>query len=190
LVFNRKQNTIRKTIMALASVKRSINRLDVLMDKITTRRTKLLEMAVQLEARGETFLARKYASEAARLDSLYSKLAGLKLVLEKIAISLEYALSMNTFNEIASNIVGIVSELKKLPEASIPEVGLMLTDIEYAVRELEEARLTPDYTIELSSPTGQDVEKILEEAREIVRKRLELELHPNHIQNNLSTRSA
>jgi len=180
LVFkNKEREVLRKALYALQSVKYSIRRLEVLMDTITTRRTKLLNIAAQLEARGETYLAKRYASEVAKLDALYSRLASIKLVLEKIASVIEYAITMNSFRGLVGGITDLVKDLKKLPEASIPDIGLMLADIEHAVRELEDAQMAPADTMDISMPLEPDVERILEEARAILKSKLESELSPS-----------
>lgn len=137
----------------------------------------MLEMAAQLEMRGETFLAKRYASEIAKLDKIYSRLADLRLVLEKIVLSLEYALSIHNFKNIAKEVLSLTNELKKLPEATIPDIGLLFANLESTLRNLETANYDiPDVGDSLIIDDYADSEKILMEAREIIKKRLETEL--------------
>ena len=98
MIFKKKRvDPMRETLYAIYSVKQGISRLEVLMDRISSRRKRMLEVAATLEARGESFLAKKYAAEISKLDKIYSRLADLKLVLEKISISLEYAMSLRKY---------------------------------------------------------------------------------------------
>ena len=180
MIFKRKKvDPIRETVYAIYNVKQGINRLDVLMDRIMSRRRRLLDIAAQLEARGESFLARKYASEIAKLDKIYSRLADLKLVLEKLAIGLEYTLSVRKFHETARDISALLNELKKLPETTIPEIGLIITNLEHSIKNLEESNYTIPDAPDLTYSSDHEVSKIIEEAREIVKKRLETELTVN-----------
>jgi len=178
LVFKRKKqiDPLRETLRAIYGAKQGISRIEALMDKISSRRARMLEIAGQLEARGETYLARKYAEEISKLDKIYNRLADIRLFLEKISLSLEYAISYKSFREIASEVAVLLNDLKKIPEATVPEVNMVLTDLEYSIRNLEEM----DYSIpEASEPVVSDtneVNKIIEEAREIIKKKLETEI--------------
>ncbi len=177
MIFKKKKvDPIRETVYAIYNVRQGINRLEVLMDRIMTRRKRMLDVAAQLEARGETFLAKKYASEIAKLDKIYNRLADLKLVLEKIAISLEYALSLKKFQETARDISNLLSELKKLPETTIPEIGLVIANLEHSIKKLEEINYTFPEAPDLTYSSDHEVGKIIEEAREILKKKLETEL--------------
>lgn len=177
MIFKRRKiDPLRETLYAIYHTKQGISRIEVLMDKISSRRERLLEIAAKLETRGESFLAKKYAAEIAKLDRIYNRLADLRLVLEKVNMSLEYALTLKNFREIASEINGLISELKKLPETTIPEIGLVLTNLEYSIKNLENIDYgIPDAT-DISVATDSDVNRIIEEAREIVKKKLEPEI--------------
>jgi division protein CdvB (Snf7/Vps24/ESCRT-III family) len=177
MIFKKKKiDPIRETVYAIYNLKRGINRLEALMDRIMSRRKRMLEIAAQLEARGESFLAKKYAAEIAKLDKIYSRLADLKLVLEKISISLEYTLSLRNFQSTARDIAALLNDLKRLPETTIPEIGLMITNLEHSIKNLEET----DYDIidlpDITYASDRDVGRIIEEAREILRKKLETEM--------------
>ncbi len=176
MIFRKKKiDPVRETIYAIYNTKKGISKLEALMDRINSRRNRMLEVAAQLEARGETFLAKKYAAEIAKLDKINNRLADLVLVLEKISISLEYALSLKNFREIASEVSDLLNELKKLPETTIPEIGLVLSNLEYSIKNLESMNYgTPDLEMDIT-PSGSEVDKIIEEAREILRKKLETE---------------
>ncbi len=177
LLFRRRKiNPYKETLYALYNVKQGISRIEILIDKIKARREKLFEMTAQLEMRGETFLAKRYASEIAKLDKIIERLTTLRLVLEKVSLGLEYALTLHNFNGVAREVLGVIDELKKLPEATIPDIGLTFANIEASLRNLENTDIeVPD----ISPPhigMDTDAEKILQEAREIVRSKLEGEL--------------
>ncbi len=175
----RKVNPYRETLYAIYNVKQGINRIETLMDRISSRRRRMLEMTAQLEVKGETFLAKRYASEIAKLDKIYARLADLKLVLEKIVLSLEYALTIHNFRGIAREVLKITNELKKLPEATIPDIGLLFANLESTLRNLEDSTYTlPDIGSSMNMDTilDGDSERVLTEAREILKKKLESEL--------------
>lgn len=176
MIFKKKIDPIKETIRAKYSVQQGIRRLEVLMDKIMTRRRKMLDIAAQLEARGETFLAKKYAAEIAKLDKIHNRLANYKLVLEKIDISLEYTLIVKKFHATAHAISELLSELKKLPETTIPEIGLMLAELEHSIKNLEETEnVIPDFSNldYLDYASSHEIDKIIEEARAILKEKLE-----------------
>jgi len=177
LLFRRRKiNPYKETLYAIYHAKNGISRIEALIDRINARRRKMLEIAAQLEMRGETFLAKRYAAEIAKLDKISSRLADLKLVLEKVVLSLEYAMTIHNFRGIASQVLSITKELKKLPESTIPDLGLVFANLEVSLRNLEDLDYNiPD--IEFNAPTTDvDAERVLYEAREIVRKKLETEL--------------
>ncbi|MET1159764.1 MAG: hypothetical protein ABWW65_02275 [Thermoprotei archaeon] len=183
MIFRRRRvDPVRETLYALYHVKQGISRIEALMDRIMNRRKKLLEVAAKLEARGETFLAKKYAVEISKLDKIYARLADLRLVLEKISTSLEYALSLRNFKEVSENILEILNDVKKLPESTIPEIGLVIANLEHYLRNIEESSISmPEMASVFELPSDNETEKILSEAREIVKKRLEAELPSDNI---------
>lgn len=178
MVFRRRKvNPYKETLYAIYNVKQGMSRIEALMDRIKSRRHRMLEIAAQLEMRGETFLAKKYASEIAKLDKIHSRLADLRLVLEKIVLSLEYAMTIHNFKGIAKEVLNLTNELKKLPEATIPDIGLLFANLESTLRNLEMSSYeVPDIGSSFIVEDYTDSEKILMEAREIIKKKLETEL--------------
>ncbi|MEM4619218.1 MAG: hypothetical protein QW607_03275, partial [Desulfurococcaceae archaeon] len=78
MIFKKKKNPLREAIYAAYHVKNGISKLDILVDRIKTRRNRLLEIAAELEARGESFLAKKYASEVSKLDNICNRLLDIR----------------------------------------------------------------------------------------------------------------
>lgn len=178
MVFRKKIDPLRETYVALYKVKQGISRFESLMDKISIRKSKLLEYAVKLEERGEKFLAKKAIEEAGKLDKLYTRIAGYKLILEKVASILEFLVVTHNYRELSSELLNLLRDLKSLPESAIPDVNIVLSDLELSLMKLSEF----DYTIEELSFTpvsNNDVERILNEAREIYRAKLKIPEPPS-----------
>ncbi len=187
LIFRKKKDPVKETLYAIYHAREAGMRIELLMDKIRGRRRKLLEMAAELDARGQSYLAKKYAQEIAKLDKIYARLSDLRLVLEKISTSLEYALTIRNFKVIARDVLGITSEIRKLPETTIPDIGLSITQLEYNLRNLEDMDLGIVDIGGYDVPSSTDVEKILEEARLIVHRKLvpEVEEEANPLGNSV-----
>ncbi|MEM4748638.1 MAG: hypothetical protein QXS26_02040, partial [Thermosphaera sp.] len=114
------RDPLKNAIETLYKVRLLGNRLEVLVDRISERRNALFERMVDLQSRNEKYLSKKYAEEIARLDKLISRLTTIKLVVEKIDLSLQYAINMREFNDLSKELTSIVGELKRLPEANLP----------------------------------------------------------------------
>ncbi|MEM2009753.1 MAG: hypothetical protein QXV51_02800 [Thermosphaera sp.] len=171
------RDPLKNAIETLYKVRLLGNRLEVLVDRISERRNALFERMVDLQSRNEKYLSKKYAEEIARLDKLISRLTTIKLVVEKIDLSLQYAINMREFNDLSKELTSIVGELKSLPEANLPELNMIMMGLEESVREMSE--ISHIGSSSYSGPVEanpQDVRKILEEAREVMKKRLEVDL--------------
>jgi len=175
MIFRKKTDPMRETIYILYRLKSSIGRLEALMDRIDSRRKKLLEQAIHLEELGEGFLARKYASEAVKLENIYKRLADVKLVFEKITTSLEYTLSMNKYYEVSRELSEIVELVKKLPETNIPEVYGVISELEIYVQEINDSRYGLDLNTDFEPASDGEINRVLSEAKEIVKSKLELD---------------
>jgi len=175
MIFKKKIDPMRETIYILHRLKSSISRLEALMDRINSRRRKLLEQAIHLEEIGEGFLARKYASEAVKLENIYKRLADIKLVFEKITTSLEYTLSLNKYYEVSKELSEIVKLVKKLPETTIPEVYGVISELEIYVQEINENTRSFDLDVDLEPTLDSEISRVLSEAKEIVKSRLEFD---------------
>uniref|UniRef100_A0A7C4D7G2 Uncharacterized protein n=1 Tax=Staphylothermus marinus TaxID=2280 RepID=A0A7C4D7G2_STAMA len=178
MIFKKKKNPLREAIYAAYHVKNGISKLDILVDRIKTRRNRLLEIAAELEARGESFLAKKYASEVSKLDNICNRLLDIRLVLEKISLVLEYSINRRIFEETMREVYSLLTDLKKLPESTIPELGLTLVNIEYSIKNILDDYIELGFNIEYSPPSDENVNKILEEAKTILKNRLEADLSP------------
>jgi len=176
-MFRRTRDPLRKALETLYHTRSLRNRIDMLYNRISERREVLFERLTDLQARGEKYLAKRYAEEISKLDKLLSRLAAVQLVLEKIDLALQYAINMREFSGFASEINNLVKELSRVPELNIPDLNLVFIELQSSARELSEisevgSTVNIDYTVSGDS----DVKRILEEAKEIMKKRLENEL--------------
>jgi len=168
---------LRNAIETLYKVRLLGNRLESLVDRITERRNALFERMVELQSRNEKYLSKKYAEEIARLDKLASRLTTIRLVVEKIDLSLQYAINMREFNDLSKELTSLVSDLKRLPESNLPELNMIMMGLEESVREMAEISHGGGGDISLNvDGSYQDVRRILEEAREVMKKKLEVDL--------------
>jgi division protein CdvB (Snf7/Vps24/ESCRT-III family) len=171
------RDPLRNAIETLYKVRLLGNRLESLVDRITERRNALFERMVELQSRNEKYLSKKYAEEIARLDKLASRLTTIRLVVEKIDLSLQYAINMREFNDLSKELTSLVSELKKLPESNLPELNMIMMGLEESVREMAEISHGGGGGISFNvDGSSQDVRRILEVAREVMKKKLEVDL--------------
>ncbi len=177
-MFRRKRkDPLKAMLYSLASARKAIARLDTLGSRIEGRRQYLLEKAVQLEEMGNSFLARKYAEEASRLDGFLRRINYIKLVLEKLCLTLELNIEMRRFDHDVKEILDIIAILKKLPESTIPEFALALHELETGVREIADTRVSEATVMGgYSVSTNSEAEKVLAEARAIAEEKLLNEL--------------
>jgi len=171
-VFKRKE-PLRRAFEALYTTRLFRDRVSRLYNRLEERRNELKNRMVMFELRGETYLAKRYAEEIAKLDSLLKNLAAIQLVLEKIDTALQHAIVVREFSTLVEELKPILQELSELPLIrSIPDMGLLLADLEESVRELAELQTAPP-SLTTSSPSTSEIKTILEEAREVLRKKLE-----------------
>ncbi|AFK51784.1 hypothetical protein TCELL_1362 [Thermogladius calderae 1633] len=176
MVLRRKKvDPLKSALTALYNVRASIQRLDSLIDRISSRRSKLMDMAVDLQARGETFLAKRYAEEIAKLDKMRSRLEVLKLVLEKVSLSIDLAITMRDFKLIADEVSSIVSEIKKIPESRMPDLAVYFAELDSSIRELASADIDVGPPLSYDTTETPDVRRVLEEARSLLKTKLESE---------------
>ncbi|WP_440059760.1 hypothetical protein ACSU1N_00955 [Thermogladius sp. 4427co] len=175
MVLRKKVDPLKSALTALYNVRASIQRLDSLIDRINSRRSKLMDMAVELQARGETFLAKKYAEEIAKLDRMRSRLEILKLVLEKVSLSIDLAITMRDFKLLADEVGDIVRDIKKIPESKIPDLSIYFAELETSIRELSSVELETGPPLNYDTSETPDVRKVLEEARTLLKTKLENE---------------
>lgn len=171
ILFRRRADPLRSLMKAVLATKRAIMRLATLENIIMSRRESLLNKAVRLEELGNTYLARKYIEEASRLEAIATRVRSLRYVFERISLSLELAMRIRDLDKVAREVISIVSDLKKLPELTIPELNLTIYELETYARDLVGAKL-PGPMVAFSDRVGDEALKILEEARAIAREKL------------------
>lgn len=180
LVFKRKIDPIRETLAAIYKINQGISKIEYLLDKLNSRKDKLIEYAISLENRGERFLAKKYVEEAKRIEEFYNGLSDLKLVLLKISMGLERALVTHNFRKLAEELIILFGNIKKLPEFAIPEVGNIIMDVESSIAKLRDFSYTID-DLSFNITSDNEIDKILSEAREIIKKKFKLPEPPQGV---------
>lgn len=170
----KKKDPLRKGVEVLYSLRLIKDRVSRLQSKIDERAEELAKRLIDLESRGESYLAKRYAEEIAKLRELSRRLATLLLVVDKVDLAVQHAIVLREFNLIATELKDIVKDISKLPETKLPDLGVLFAELEESVRELSEIS-TPSYGSELnySPPSSSEVKAILEEARDVLRKKLE-----------------
>lgn len=172
LVFKRKE-PLRKAFEALYTTRLFRDRVSRLYSRLEERKSELKNRMTALELRGEVYLAKRYAEEIAKLESLLKNLANIQLVLEKIDTALQHAIVAREFTTLVEGLKPILRELSELPVIrSVPDMGLLLADLEESVRELAELQLSPP-SFTVNQPGTSEIRGILEEAYEALRKKLE-----------------
>lgn len=172
MIFRRRKDSPYKQLIAsMYKLKNALNRIEMFIDRIDSRRKKMFEIVTELEMKGQHELAKRYSIEITKLDAIKSRLYALHLVLEKVYLSLEYALTLRNFSGIAREVLGITDKIKKLPESTIPDINMALIDLEYSLRSIEGGESMVD-AVEYTPASNSEVEKILEEARMVIRERL------------------
>lgn len=170
----RKKDPLRKGFETLASLRMLKDRVSRIQGRIDERVAELSKRLIDLQARGEAYLARRYAEEIARLKDLSSRLGDLVLIIEKIDLAIQHAIVMKEFSDLANELQVLLRDMSRLPETRLPDISVIFADLEQSVRELSElTRSGYSGSMNYSVMTGSDVRVILEEAKEILRKRLE-----------------
>ncbi|MEM4977142.1 MAG: hypothetical protein QXT64_07455, partial [Desulfurococcaceae archaeon] len=110
-----------------------------------------------------------------RLNELLKRLATMQLVLEKIDLAIQHAVVMRDLANLSAELNQLLKDLSRLPETRIPDISVMFAELEESVRELSE--LVSSRSLDTSysyTPSSSEVVKILEEAKELLRKNLEV----------------
>jgi len=170
----RRKDPLRKSIELLYSVRLIKDRISRLQSRVDERVDELSKRLISLESRGETYLAKRYAEEIARLRGLSRRLSTLLLVVDKVDIALQHAIVLREFKLIAAELTDIVKGVSKLPETKLPDLAILFAELEEGVRELSEISASgygglPSY----SPPSSSEVKAVLEEAKEVLKKQLE-----------------
>lgn len=122
--------------------------------------------------KGEKYLAARYAEEIARLKDLSQRFSLIMFILDKVDLAIQHSIMRNEFQVLAEELKDLVKEVVKLPEARIPDVSVLFADLEASVRELSEVSMS-EYSLTYNPPSNSEVKAILEEAKEVLRKKLE-----------------
>lgn len=169
----KRNDPLRKAFETLYTVRLFRDRVSRLYNRLDERKNELRARMLLLESRGESYLAKRYAEETVKLEGLLKNLATIQLVLDKVDIALQHAIVIREFNTLVLELKPLIEDLSKLPLIkNVPEMGLLLADLEESVRELAELQTSPP-SITYSAPSTSEVKAVLEEAREALKKRLE-----------------
>ncbi|MCS7128182.1 MAG: hypothetical protein N3E36_03265 [Sulfolobales archaeon] len=178
MVFGKKRDPVKLAFKTLTALKHMHLRLNNMVSRIEGRRQYLLERAIQLEEMNHTILARKYTEEASRLEALMNRVSSIALVVEKVILALETNIEMRRLKDGLKDIIEIVEQLKKLPEATIPELAIAIHEVEANVKELAEIDLGGPEPSFIQLAPSQNAVELLKEAKEIAQKRLSTTLTP------------
>jgi len=172
LLFKRKE-PLRKAFEALYTVRVFRDRVKRLYSRLDERKNELKNRMAMLELRGETYLAKRYAEEIVKLEGLLRSLSSIQLVLEKVDTALQHAIVVKEFSALVEELKPILQDLSQQSVIkSIPEMGLLLADLEESVRELADLQMSPP-SVEAGVQSNSEIKAVLEEAKEILRKKLE-----------------
>jgi division protein CdvB (Snf7/Vps24/ESCRT-III family) len=172
LLFKRKE-PLKKAFEALYTVRLFRDRVKRLYSRLDERKNELKNRMAVLELRGEAYLAKRYAEEIVKLDGLLKSLSSLQLVLEKIDTALQHAIIVREFSALVEDLRPILQDLSQQSIIkSIPEMGLLLADLEESVRELADLQVAPP-SFEVAVQSNSEIKAVLEEAKNILRKKLE-----------------
>jgi division protein CdvB (Snf7/Vps24/ESCRT-III family) len=169
----KKRDPLRKSFEILRDVRILRDRITRIQSRLDDRAAELSKRLVDLQSRGETYLATRYAEEIANLKRLSSGLSLVLVVLDKIDLAIQHAIIRREFATLASELSTLLRDLSKLPETRIPELSVVYADLETGVRELMELSSSEALSITYNPPTGSEVRAILEEAKTALRERLE-----------------
>ncbi len=177
LFWRQRVDPLKSMMKALIASKTAINKLNAIESRIESRRKYLVETAIKLEEMGNTFLSKKYIEEAQRLEGILNRISYIKLILEKISLTLELNIEMRKFSKDLIGVLEVVTLLKKLPETTIPEIGIAIHEIESNVKDIINTSINIDVDIEPTYNPSDESSKILEEAKILVKQKLLGELH-------------
>ncbi len=173
MIFRRKRDPVKAAVRAIYVLRSASRKLEALEARIEARREQLLNMAVELDRRGEKYLARRYVEEAERLRPIAHRIMVLRYVLERLELGLETIVEMRAFSREMKGVLEVVGVLKKIPETTMPELALMVNEVEASVREAMAAgEASGGVEAGYVPPSSAEVEKILSEARAVAEKEL------------------
>jgi len=95
-------------------------------------------------------------------------------------MGLERALVTHNFRKLAEELIILFGNIKKLPEFAIPEVGNIIMDVESSIAKLRDFSYTID-DLSFNITSDNEIDKILLEAREIIKKKFKLPEPPQGV---------
>lgn len=167
----KKKDPLRKGFEILRDIRVLKDRINRIQSRIDDRTEELSKKLVDLQVKGEKYLATRYAEEIVRLKDLSNRLSIVLLVLDKMDIAVQHAIVRNELNMLASELKDIMKEVSRLPETRLPDIGIIFADLESNIRELTELTITSSLTY--NPPSDSDIKAVLNEAREMLKKSLE-----------------
>lgn len=167
----KKKDPLRKGYEILRDIRLLKDRISRIQNKIDERAKQLADRLVELQMRGDKYIANRYAEEIARLRDLSNRLSVVLFVLDKMDLAVQHAIVRNELGTLAVELRGVMRDIMSLPESKIPEVSIIFAELDSDVRELSEITASPISTY--NPPSNSEIRAILEEAKETLRKRLE-----------------
>lgn len=170
----RKRDPLRKSIEVLYSVRLIKDRISMLQSRVEERTKELTKRLVDLQTRGENYLAKKYAEEISKLRQLSNRLSTLLLVVDKVDLALQRAIVLREYTVISSELRDLLKDISKLPEFKLPDLSLLFAELEESVRELWDMSVVGGgEVLSYNPPSDSEVKAIMEEAKAILREKLE-----------------
>lgn len=170
----KQEKTLRKAVETLYTVRLLRDRVSRIYSRIEERRAELTKRMLDLETMGERYLAKRYAEEIARLGNLMKRLSTIQLVLEKVDLAIQHAVMIRDLASLSVELSQLLKDMSRLPETRIPDLNIIFADLEQTVRELSELTLSGGVELSYTPASSSEVAKILEEAREVLRKNLDV----------------
>ena len=176
----RKKDDVRRMLLSTASSARTAAlRIENMVHKLKIRREKLFKLVTNYLSQGYKDVAAFYSREVLQIDRMIEELTKIQVALERVAIRAETIASTGVAIGYVSELKKVVRELKKSIGGIIPEVSTALSEVE---EKLESVIVELDVQVNntsgsLTTIVSGEAEKILKEAEEIARLRLEESMH-------------
>lgn len=176
----RKKDNVRRMLLSTASSARAAAlRIENMIQKLKVRREKLFKLVTNYLSQGYKDVAAFYSREVLQIDKMIEELTKIQVALERVAIRAETIAITGIAVGYVSELKKVIRELKKSIGGIIPEVSIALSEVE---EKLESVAI--ELNVQVNNASGSSVtivngeaEKILKEAEEIARLRLEESVH-------------
>lgn len=172
----KKRDPLRKGFEVLYTVRLLKSRINRVQNKISERINELSKRMLDLEAKNEKYLAKRYAEEIAKLKGLSRRIDVLHYVVDKVDLAVQHAIVLKEFQVLSKELGILLKDITKLPETRIPDVSILFADLDEMIRELSDITgVTSTDALTYTNPSSSEVKTILSEAREMLRRSLEPE---------------